>query len=427
MASVSLPDLETLETSAKKPSTRPAAHRKLRVLRLFSRLNIGGPAIHVILTTAGLDPERYEPLLVVGREGDREGNFLGMAEAKGIPMKVIPTFGRRIDPFRDLITLARLVRLMKRERPDIVHTHTAKAGALGRLAARLAGVPVVVHTFHGSVFDGYFGPRVAGLFQWIERKLALRTDTIIAVSERVAADLVERRIAPRDKIEVVPLGLELDRFRNVELSRGELRRELGLPLQAQLVGSVGRLVPIKDLPTLLGAMVELSATQPEAILLVVGDGPERPALEQLAGRLGLSSRVRFLGFRDDLERIYADLDVAVNCSLNEGTPVSLIEAMASGVPVIATAVGGTPDLLDEGRLGKLVPAADPKALARGLAEILSGNGRLTKTATRARRSVTQRFSLERLLGDLDGLYLRLLKSQNQREIRGRKPSEPRSI
>ena len=206
-----------------------------------------------------------------------------------------------------------------------------------------------------------------------------------------------------------------------------MRRELGLPLQAQLVGSVGRLVPIKDRTTLLNAMVELSATQPEAILLVVGDGPERPALEMEAQRLGLDSRVRFLGFRDDLERIYADLDVAVNCSLNEGTPVSLIEAMASGVPVLATSVGGTPDLLEEGRLGKLVPQADPKALAGGLAEILSGNGRLAKTATRARRSVTQRFGIERLLGDLDSLYLRLLKSQNKQEIHGLQEPAPRSF
>jgi len=408
MASVSLPNLETRETPRAKPLDQPAAGRKLRVLRLFSRLNIGGPAIHVILTTAGLDPQRYDSLLVVGHEGDREGNFLGLAEAKGISIKIIPTFGRRIDPLRDLITLVRLFALMKRERPDIVHTHTAKAGALGRLAARMAGVPIVVHTFHGSVFDGYFGPAVAGFFQWVERMLARVTDKIVAVSERVAEDLVERQIAPRTKIVVVPLGLELERFRDVDLRRGELRRELGLPRQARLVGCVGRLVPIKDISTLLKAMVELSVAQPEAILLVAGDGPERPALERQARSLGLDSRVRFLGFRDDLERIYADLDVAVNCSLNEGTPVALIEAMASGVPVVATSVGGTPDLLEDGRLGKLVPPADPQALARGLAEILSSNGSLAKAAVRARRSVTQRFGLERLLDDLDRLYLRLL-------------------
>jgi len=415
-----MPSLSSLdlEITVEKSSQLQSASRRIRVLRLFSRLNIGGPAIHVILTTAGLDPKRYDSLLVVGREEDREGNFLNLAEAKGIPLRIIPTFGRRIDPLRDLITLVSLFRLMRRERPDIVHTHTAKAGALGRVAARLAGVPVVVHTFHGSVFDGYFGPSVARFFQWIERILALGTDTIVAVSERVAADLAERKIAPRKKIEVVPLGLELGRFQDVQQRRGELRRELGVPPRARLVGSVGRLVAIKDLGTLLRSMVQLSATQPDAILLVVGDGPDRPALEMEAERLGLGSRARFLGFRDDLERIYADLDVAVNCSLNEGTPVALIEAMASGVPVLATAVGGTPDLLDEGRLGRLVPPGDPNALARALAESLSGGDDSAQKAALARRSVLQRFSLDRLLGDLDRLYLRLLKSKEAVRLRG---------
>ena len=415
-----MPSLSSLdlEPAVEKSSQLQSASRRIRVLRLFSRLNIGGPAIHVILTTAGLDPKRYDSLLVVGREGDREGNFLNLAEAKGIPLRIIPTFGRRIDPLRDLITLVSLFRLMRRERPDIVHTHTAKAGALGRVAARLAGVPVVVHTFHGSVFDGYFGPSVARFFQWIERILALGTDTIVAVSERVAADLAERKIAPRRKIEVVPLGLELGRFQDVQQRRGELRRELGVPPRARLVGSVGRLVAIKDLGTLLRSMAQLSATQPDAILLVVGDGPDRPALEMEAERLGLGSRARFLGFRDDLERIYADLDVAVNCSLNEGTPVALIEAMASGVPVLATAVGGTPDLLEEGRLGRLVPPGDPNALACALAETLSGGYDSAEKAALARRSVLQRFSLERLLGDLDRLYLRLLKSKEAVRLRG---------
>ena len=415
-----MPSLSSLdlETAVEKSSQLQSASRRIRVLRLFSRLNIGGPAIHVILTTAGLDPKRYDSLLVVGREGDREGNFLNLAEAKGIPLRIIPTFGRRIDPLRDLITLVRLFRLMRRERPDIVHTHTAKAGALGRVAARLAGVPVVVHTFHGSVFDGYFGPSVARFFQWIERILALGSDTIVAVSERVAADLAERKIAPRKKIEVVPLGLELGRFQDVQQRRGELRRELGVPPQARLVGSVGRLVAIKDLGTLLRSMVQLSATQPDSILLVVGDGPDRPALEMEAERLGLGSRARFLGFRDDLERIYADLDVAVNCSLNEGTPVALIEAMASGVPVLATAVGGTPDLLEEGRLGRLVPPGDPRALACALSETLSGGDDSAEKAALARRRVLQRFSLERLLGDLDRLYLRLLKSKEAVRLRG---------
>ena len=318
---------------------------------------------------------------------------------------------------------------MKQRRPDIVHTHTAKAGALGRLAARLAGVPVIVHTFHGSVFAGYFGSFTSRFFQLIERTMALGTDAILAVSRRVAEDLEERKIAPRSKIEVIPLGLELNRFEHVSQYRGELRHELGLAADAPLVGCVGRLVLIKDLGTLLEAIVRVSTTCPEAVLLVVGDGDQRPALEREADRLKLGSRVRFLGFRTDLERIYADLDLAINCSLNEGTPVALIEAMAAGVPVVATRVGGTPDLLEDGRLGRLVPPRDPEALAEAITHSLTPEGRSaaqTGLAELARESVLRRFSLERLLTDLDQLYLRLLKAKDVRPVSGLPDSLPRS-
>ena len=402
------------------------ASRRIRVLRLFSRLNIGGPAIHVILTTAGLDPERYDSLLVVGKEDDREGNFTDLAKSREAAYRIIPTFGRRIRPLRDCITFVKLFMLMRRRRPDIVHTHTAKAGALGRLAARLAGVPVIVHTFHGSVFAGYFGSFTSRFFQLIERTLALGTDVILAVSRRVAEDLEERKIAPRSKIEVIPLGLELNRFEHVSQYRGELRHELGLAADAPLVGCVGRLVLIKDLGTLLEAIVLLSTACPEAVLLVVGDGDQRPALEREAARLHLGSRVRFLGFRTDLERIYADLDLAINCSLNEGTPVALIEAMAAGVPVVATDVGGTPDLLEDGRLGHLVPPRDPEALANAITDALAPGGRSADQAELARESVLRRFSLERLLTDLDQLYLRLLKAKDVRPVSGLPDSLPRS-
>lgn len=387
------------------------ARRKIRVLRLFSRLNIGGPAIHVILVTAGLDPARYDSLLVVGREGEREGSFLDLARERGIPLRILPSFGREIRPLRDLATFFRLLLLMWRERPDIVHTHTAKAGALGRVAARLAGVPVIVHTFHGSVFEGYFGRRASRLVVAAERLLARGTDAVIAVSPRVAGDLAARAVAPESKIEVIRLGLELARFADIARYRGELRKELGLAGGVALVGSVGRLVPIKDIPTLLRAMPILRDQHPGAVLLLVGDGSERAALEEEARRLGLESSVRFLGFRRDLEQIYADLDVAVNCSLNEGTPVALIEAMAAGVPVVGTDVGGTPDLLEAGRLGKLVPPRQPEALAQCLASLLSHRGESRVIAARARRRVYELFRAERLLEDLDRLYCRLLTAK----------------
>ena len=415
---------------ASRPSLKVApniATRRIRVLRLFSRLNIGGPAIHVILVTAELDPDRYDSLLVVGREDQREGNFLDLAKVKEVPLRIIPTFGRRIRPFQDLITFVKLFLLMRRERPDIVHTHTAKAGALGRLAARLAGVPVVVHTFHGSIFSGYFRSFPSLLFQWIERAMALGTDAVLAVSRRVAEELEERGIAPETKIEVVPLGLELDRFEDVSRHRGQLRRELELAPDTPLIGCVGRLVPIKDLGTLLEAMILVSKANPTPVLLVVGDGDERDALEEQASRLGLGAIVRFLGFRSDLENIYAGLDLAVNCSLNEGTPVALIEAMAAGVPVVATGVGGTPDLLEEGRLGPLVAPRDPKALADAITKALSLEGRSADQAERARQSVLRRFSLNRLLHDLDQLYLRLLEAKDVRTASRLQESLPRSF
>ena len=394
---------------------------------MFSRLNIGGPAIHVILATAGLDRARYDSLLVVGREGDREGNFFDLARAKGIEYHVIASLGREIRPLRDLITFVRLLGLMRRERPQIVHTHTAKAGVLGRLAVRMARVPVVVHTFHGSAFEGYFGPIGSAVIQCIERALAWITDAVVAVSPRIADDLIQRRIAPKRKIEVIPLGLELDLFSQTERHKGELRQELGLSPQIRLIGSVGRLVPIKDVGTLLSALAELARTDPNVALLVVGDGPERASLEAEACRLNLGPHVRFLGFRSDLERIYADLDVAVNCSLNEGTPVALIEAMAASVPVVATGVGGTPDLLEDGRLGRLVPPRDPQALAEAISHALSPEGDRTEQAQLARQSVLRRFSLERLLGDLDQLYLRLLKAKDAQPVSGLKENVPSSF
>jgi glycosyltransferase involved in cell wall biosynthesis len=398
--------------------------RKIRVLRLFSRLNIGGPAIHVILTTAGLDRERYESHLVVGHEGEREGNFFNLAKEKGIPFTLIPSFVRRIHPILDLITLARLLRLMKRERPDVVHTHTAKAGALGRLAARLAGVPVVVHTFHGSVFQGYFGSLGSRIFQFIETALARLSDAVIAVSPRVARELEQRKVAPKEKIEVIHLGLELDRFEQVSKHRGELRQELGIGPGVSLLGIVGRLVPIKDVPTALEAMPRVLDSMPDVVLLVVGDGPERERLESMASQLGLATHVKFLGFRYDLERIYADLDVALNCSLNEGTPVALIEAMTANVPVLATRVGGTPDLLQEGKLGRLVPPGDPNLLADRIIEILSDHQRAAVVSFEARRRVLTGFSLPRLLCDLDVLYTRLLVSKQVPDILPKTGSNP---
>ncbi len=382
----------------------------LRVLRLFSRLNIGGPSLHVILLSAEMQALGYETRLVVGREAPREGNMLALAADRNVICERMAGLGREIAPLQDLRALVGLTRLMRAWRPAIVHTHTAKAGVLGRMAAKAAGVPTVVHTYHGHVLRGYFSPAKTTLFRWLEARLARAADALVAVSESVKADLVALGIAPAEKIRVIPLGLELAPFKG-ELPRGVLRRAAAIAEDAPLIGMVGRLVPIKDVPTFLRAACLVRAARPEARFVLVGDGEERPALERLARELGMDGTVRFFGWRHDLTSVYGDLDLVVNSSRNEGTPVALIEALAATRPVVATRVGGTPDLLGDGERGRLVPAGDPEALARAVLETLGEAEASRRRAQAGRDHVLARHGAERLVRDVDALY---------RELRARK-------
>ena len=285
---------------------------RVKVLRIIARLNIGGPAIHTILLTAGLNSERFESMLVTGVEGKYEGNMLDLAAAKGVKPITIPQLRRNIDPIGGFIALFKLYRLMRREKPHIVHTHTATAGLLGRLAAKLAGVPVILHTFHGHVLHGYFGPLRSKALVWMERLLARLSDRIVTVSEGQKRELVGYGIAPLEKIAVVPLGFELEDLLACESHRGELRRELGLTddgCRYKLVGIVARLVPIKNHRLFLQVAEVVAEAVPQARFLVVGDGELREEVEAYARDLGLDGRVLFTGWRQDLPRLYADLDV----------------------------------------------------------------------------------------------------------------------
>jgi len=268
----------------------------IRVLRLFSRLNIGGPSFHVVLLTEGLRSHGYETQLVVGRSSSSEGDLLGYASAHGVEPVQIAAFGRAIRPLADFRTFVTLLRLIRTFRPTIVHTHTAKAGFVGRLAARLLGVPIVVHTYHGHVLSGYFHPAKAALFRWLERMLASGTDRLLAVSEAVRHDLLGLRIGDDHKIRVMHLGLELQGLSG-ELPRGGLRREAGWGPSVPLVGIVGRLVRIKDLPTFLEAARLIGEVRPDVRFAVVGDGEERSLLQQRAAELGLDGRAYFHGWK----------------------------------------------------------------------------------------------------------------------------------
>jgi len=382
--------------------------RTIRIARVIARLNEGGPAQHAILLTAGLDRTRFLTTLITGIVGRAEGDLSSVARARGVEPIVIPELGRALHPMRDLVSLTKLVRLFRQLRPDIVHTHTAKAGTLGRVAARLAGVPRSVHTFHGHALEGYFSPAATSFFLRVERVLARTTDRIITVSPRLRQTLLAMGIGRPEQVEVIPLGLDLDRFLRMPGGQADLRPSLRIPAGTPVLGIVGRLVPIKDHPTLLQALTLFPDGGQAPHLVVVGDGERREELQRLTRRLGLASRVHFLGWRDDLEAILSGLDVVICCSRNEGTPVALIEAMAAGVPVLSTEVGGVGDLVTHGETGWLVPPGDPSALARGIERLLGDPTLRRRLAGAARPVALERHHVRGLIHRMETLYADVL-------------------
>jgi glycosyltransferase involved in cell wall biosynthesis len=303
----------------------------------------------------------------------------------------------------------RICRLIRDFRPDIVETHTTKAGIVGRLAARLEGSPVVLHIYHGHVLDGhYYGAIKTGMARYAERMLARISDRLVAVSARVKDDLVKYKVASAGHISIVEPGLDLAPMLRCRLDRGALRRELGLDPAVPLVGIVGRLTPVKNHRLFLDVAVALLAVRPDVHFVVVGDGELGPMIRALAQRLGVMKRVTFAGWRYDLPRIYADLDVLVSCSTSEGTPFTIIEAMAAGCPVVATRVGGVPDLLDDQATGLLVPSAHAEPLVAAILQLLSDRDLARGLARAAAARAEARFDPARLASDMDALYTELL-------------------
>jgi glycosyltransferase involved in cell wall biosynthesis len=384
---------------------------KLKVVHILSRLNIGGTASHVILATRGLRDRGVEALLITGREDPREGNMFSLAEAKNVQPILIPSLRRAISPLRDLAAGYQIWKILRREKPQIVHTHASKAGVLGRIAALLAGVPVRIHTFHGHVLQDYFHPHVSRIFIWIERALARRSDAIIGVSSEVCSQLIDMGIAESDKVRHIGIGLELEPFADCDRERGKLKAELGIPNDIPVVGMIARLAPVKGYEVFFQATARLTQQMNGRVrFLVIGDGPLRHSLEAQVRDMGLGQAVIFTGFREDLVRIYADLDVVALSSHNEGTPVTLIEAAAAGRPGVATRVGGVPELIEDGVNGFLVEKGDWQALADRMAWLLAHPEEARRMGQSGRQRVLEAFSVQRLIDDLVRLYRELSKT-----------------
>jgi glycosyltransferase involved in cell wall biosynthesis len=384
----------------------PPVNRPLRIALVIARLNVGGPATHVIELAAGLPRERFDVRLIAGREGSGEAGMQYLAEEKGIRPETVRELSPRLGP-ADLLAFYRLLRIFRGWKPDVVHTHTAKAGAVGRTAARCAGVPTVLHTFHGHVLRGYFSPPVETFFRLIEKNLSRITDRIITLSPALKDDLASMGIARPEQIDVVPLGMDLAAFRNGSARRGELRRELGIGPDQPLVGTVGRLVPIKNHRLFLEAARSMVDSGSPARFVIVGDGELREPLREYASQSGIADRVHFLGWKRDMVPVYAALDLFALTSDNEGTPVAVIEAMAAGVPVVATAVGGVPDVVRDGETGRLAPAGDAPALVEAWRAVFSEGTATDRMREQARNAVEWQFGRERMISAMAGLYERL--------------------
>jgi glycosyltransferase involved in cell wall biosynthesis len=391
---------------------------RVRILRVIARLNMGGPALHVAYLTDGLKQRGYDTTLVAGSLARGEDSMAFVADARDVPVVRIDELGREISPLRDLVATFRLARLIRRERPHILHTHTAKAGTVGRVAALLAGgrrPPIVVHTFHGHVLRGYFGPVRSLFFRLLERWLAARTTALIAVSPQVRDDLVSLGIAPRERFAVIRLGIELDERIVLERNgRVESRRYLGIPDERFAVGWIGRMTAVKRTDDVLVAFKRLRESGVDATLCMVGDGPDRGGLEQRAHDLGIVRDTLFLGYQEEVAPFYAAFDALVLPSSNEGTPVSVIEALGAGRPVVATRVGGVPDIVRDGEDGFLVEPGATDELADRLAQLARDPALRERMGKQGRERVLPRYAVDRLVDDVDRLYRSLLSAAGVR-------------
>ncbi len=395
----------------------------IRILRIVGRMNVGGPARCVLNLAGGLTGPEFETLVATGRSGVGEGDLASEISAIGIPLARIGGMGRELSLARDFNAFRAIRKLIATFRPHIVHTHTSKAGVLGRLAAILCRPPGggraahrrprIVHTFHGHVLDGYFGPWRSSLFREVERWLAARTDVIVAVTASVRQELIERHGVGRpDQYRIIPSGGDAPVVARDRSTGDVLRAELGLGI-GPVAGVVGRMVPVKGHDLLLAALGRIFAEVADLTFLFVGDGPLRKKYEAHAARLGLSSRVRFLGNRSDVARIMSTLDFLLLPSRKEGLPTVLLEAAAAGVPIAASRIPGVTDLFENGSSALVFESESPPALARAAIRLGKDVALRQRLAAAARRAAAQVMTRDAVVAAHGDLYKRLCSPRNE--------------
>lgn len=374
-------------------------------MHVIARLNVGGAALSLLELASEQRRRGHDVLVVAGTIPSGESSMEHLADEMEVPYHRHPSLRREVSLYDDVRATRELRRLIRRQQPDVLHTHTSKAGTTGRVAALLSGRarPRAVHTFHGHVLTGYFDPRREWLFRLIERTLAHATDRIVAVSEQVRDDLIRLRIAPPGKITVIHYGFDLDARVSKSPDAVRERRAGGDP-DDFVIGWAGRLSEIKRPLDL----VRVAAAVPRSRLVLAGDGELRPAVERLVDELGLTERVRFLGYVEDMGSWYGTFDALLLTSANEGAPVVAIEALAAGVPVVATDAGGTRTVVDDGETGYLVPVGAVDELAERIRRLADDAELRARFGAEGAARMRERFSVARMADEFDAVYAQVL-------------------
>ncbi len=382
-----------------------------RVAHIITRLILGGAQENTLYTVIGQQRD-YDVTLIIGVDDGTEGTLRDRAAAANVRLVVVPALVRPIQPLTDLRALVALVRLLRKGRFDVVHTHSSKAGILGRIAARIAGVPVVVHTLHSLVFHEYQAAWKNSVYIWFKRRCAPITDLLISVNERTTRGALEAGIGRPDQYLTIYSGIELDRFLTVRdrLSAADAKQRLGIPADAPVTGKIARLFPLKGHEQFLSAAAEIARLNPAAWFLVVGDGPLRAELEEKVAALGLRDRTVFTGRvpPDDVPECIQAMDVVVHTSLREGIARVLPQAGAVGKPVVTFDLDGGPEVVKDAVSGYLVPALDTSALAKRVVELLADPDRRRSMGEAGRAIAERNFSVDRMVVRINEQYERLL-------------------
>ena len=385
---------------------------KIKVLRIINRFNIGGPTYNVTFLSAFLSDD-FETMLVGGLPEEGESDSLHIPEKYGVKPVLIREMVRKPNLRSDRLAYQHLKKIIREYQPDIVHTHASKAGALGRKAAASCGVPVIVHTFHGHVFHSYFGKLKTKLFKLIERSLAKKSTGIIAISNLQKKELsMEHRICPAEKIKVIPLGFDLMPFQERrKQERESVRQKYGLNPDEIAIAIIGRLAGIKNHLFFLDVVDEvLEKTTKKLKIFIVGDGPEKENIETHVSSINgkYNNAIVMTSWIQDIGTFNAGMDLICLTSKNEGTPVSLIEAQASNIPVITTDVGGVRDVVDDGLTGYIVPKGDKKTYVERLLELCENEKKREKMSQNGWNFVKEKFHYSRLVEDVENYYRDLL-------------------